>query len=147
MMRRVLATSAFVAAFLSASALGAQEPLVRLTLGEAVNLALQQNPTVRAKEFERQSVSANEITAGLRPNPTATFSGEQFTPGGSSGAAITQYTLSIGQPIELGGKRQRRVDSARAATRVTGYELADLQRQTVFQVKKFLLVSAGWPFS
>jgi len=135
-MRRILATSAFVAAFLSASALGAQEPLVRLTLGEAVNLALQQNPTVRAKEFERQSVSANEITAGLRPNPTATFSGEQFTPGGSSGAAITQYTLSIGQPIELGGKRQRRVDSARAATRVTGYELADLQRQTVFQVKK-----------
>jgi outer membrane protein TolC len=28
------------------------------------------------------------------------------------------------------------VDSARAATRVTGYELADLQRQTVFQVKR-----------
>jgi len=136
MMTRVLTTSAFVAAFLSASALGAQEPLVRLTLGEAVSLALRENPTVRAKEFERQSVSANEITAGLRPNPTATFSGEQFTPGGSSGAAITQYTLSIGQPIELGGKRQRRVDSAKAATRVTGYELADLQRQTVFQVKK-----------
>jgi len=135
-MTRVLTTSAFVAAFLSASALGAQEPLVRLTLGEAVSLALRENPTVRAKEFERQSVSANEITAGLRPNPTATFSGEQFTPGGSSGAAITQYTLSIGQPIELGGKRQRRVDSAKAATRVTGYELADLQRQTVFQVKK-----------
>jgi outer membrane protein, heavy metal efflux system len=136
MMTRVLATSAFVAAFLSASALGAQGPLAQLTLGEAVSLALRENPTVRAKEFERQSVSANEITAGLRPNPTAEFRGEQFTPGGSSGAAITQYTLSIGQPIELGGKRQRRVDSARAATRVTGYELADLRRQTVFQVKK-----------
>jgi cobalt-zinc-cadmium efflux system outer membrane protein len=136
MMTRVLAASALAAIFLSPSTLGAQAPLVRLTLGEAVSLALRENPSVRAKEFERQSVSANEITAGLRPNPTATFSGEQFTPGGSSGAAITQYTLSIGQPIELGGKRQRRVDSARAATRVTGYELADLQRQTVFQVKK-----------
>ena len=136
MLPRVLAVSAFVAACLSVSAAHSQEPLVRLSLDEAVSLALTENPTVRAKQFERQSVSANEITAGLRPNPTATFSGEQFTPGGSSGAAITQYTISIGQPIELGGKRQRRVDSARAATRVTGYELADLQRQTVFQVKK-----------
>ena len=137
MTMRVLTVSVCVAATcLCASAPGAQERLARLSLDEAVSLALQENPTVRAKEFERQSVRANEVTAGLRPNPTASFSGEQFTPGGSSGAAIPQYTLSIGQPIELGGKRQRRLDSARAATRVTGYELADLERQTVFQVKK-----------
>src|SRR5437762_11075454 len=138
MMMRVLIASTFVgaAAYLSVSALAAQEVLGKLTLNEAVSLALRENPTVRAKEFERQSVSANEITAGLRPNPTATFSGELFAPGGSNGAAVTQYTLSIGQPIELGGKRQRRVDSARAATRVTGSELADLRRQPVFQVKR-----------
>jgi outer membrane protein, heavy metal efflux system len=111
----------------------AQERLSRLSLDEAVRLALRENPTVRAKEFERQSVSANEITAGLRPNPTASFLAEQF---GGASAAQTQYTLSIGQPIELGGKRRRRIESARAATQVTGYELADLQRQTVFQVKK-----------
>jgi Cu/Ag efflux pump CusA len=70
---------------------------------------------------------------GLRPNPQVTFLAEQH-PAGS--AAIPQYTFSVGQPIELGGKRQRRVDSARAATQVTGYELADLKRQTVYQVKK-----------
>jgi len=112
----------------------AQEPLARLSLDEAVRLTVQANPTVRAKEFERQSVGANEITASLRPNPTASFLAEQF--GGATSASQTQYTLSIGQPIELGGKRGRRVESARAATRVTGYELADLQRRTVFQVKK-----------
>src|SRR5262249_20453144 len=32
--------------------------------------------------------------------------------------------------------RQRRLDSAKAATTVTGYELADLRRQVVAQVKK-----------
>ena len=112
----------------------AQERLTRLSLDEAVSLALRENPTVRAKEFERQSVGANEITAGLRPNPTASFLAEQF--GGGSSASQSQYTLSLGQPIELGGKRRRRVESARAATRVTGYELADLRRQTVLQVKK-----------
>jgi len=112
----------------------AQGPLTRLSLEEAVGLAAQANPTVRAKEFERQAVAAGEITAKLRPNPTATFLAEQF--GGASDASQTQYTFSVGQPLELGGKRQRRIDSARAATRVTGYELDDVRRQIIFQVKK-----------
>ena len=118
---------------LGAPPASAQEPIAKLTLAEALKLADTANPTVRAKEFEVQSVGANEITAALRPNPTANFLAEQF---GGGSAAQTQYTFNVGQPIELGGKRQRRVDSAKAATRVTGYELADLRRQLVFQVKK-----------
>jgi outer membrane protein, heavy metal efflux system len=112
----------------------AQEHISRLALDEAVRLATQANPTLRAKQFEYQGVAAGEITAGLRPNPTANFLAEQFA--GASDASQSQYTFSVGQPIELGGKRQRRIDSARAATRVTGHELSDVQRQLVFQVKK-----------
>jgi len=118
---------------LAAAPVAAQAPIARLTLAEAVSLANAVNPSVRAKEFELQAVGANEITAGLRPNPTATFLAEQF---GSGNVAVTQYTFSVGQPIELGGKRQRRIDSAKAQTRVTGHELTDLRRQIVFQVKK-----------
>src|SRR5207245_1265321 len=47
-----------------------------------------------------------------------------------------QYTFSLGQPIELGGKRARRLASARAASRVTAAELEDTRRQVVAQVKK-----------
>ena len=115
----------------------AQEAIRRLSLDEALALALRQNPTVRAKVAELRSVRASEITAGLRPNPTATYLAEQF---GGGSAALVQHTFSIGQPIELGGKRQRRLESARAATRVTGHELEDVRRQIVFQVKK-----AFWP--
>jgi len=111
----------------------AQAPISRLTLPEALSLADTANPTVRAKEFEVQAVGANEVTAALRPNPSANFLAEQF---GSGSVAVTQYTFNVGQPIELGGKRQRRIDSARAATKVTGFELADLKRQLIFQVKK-----------
>ena len=111
----------------------AQAPIAKVTLDEAVRLANLANPSVRAKEFEVQAVGANEITAGLRPNPTATFLAEQF---GSGNVAVTQYTFSVGQPIELGGKRQRRIDSAKAQTKVTGYELTDLRRQLVLQVKR-----------
>jgi cobalt-zinc-cadmium efflux system outer membrane protein len=112
---------------------GAQAALGRLTLEDAVALAARANPVLRAKQFELQAVGANEITAGLRPNPTATYLAEQF---GGGSAALVQHTFSIGQPIELGGKRQRRLESARAATRVSGHEFEDVRRQVVFQVKK-----------
>jgi len=117
----------------SPSAAQAPPPVTKLSLEEAVSLARASNPTIRAKEDEVQAVGANEVTAGLRPNPTATFLAEQF---GSGNVAVTQYTFNVGQPIELGGKRQRRIDSAKAATRVTDYELTDVRRQVVFLVKK-----------
>src|SRR5438094_7757251 len=116
------------------AAVHAQERLSSLTLDQALRLASETNPNVRAKEFELKAVGAGEITAGLRPNPTANFLAEQF--GGASSASQTQYTINIGQPIELGGKRQRRIDSATAQTKVTTHELADLRRQIDFQVKK-----------
>src|SRR2546422_137312 len=105
------------------AAVHAQERLSSLTLEQALRLASETNPNVRAKEFELKAVGASEITAGLRPNPTANFLAEQF--GGASSASQTQYTINIGQPIELGGKRQRRIDSATAQTKVTTHELAD----------------------
>src|SRR6266568_1879059 len=116
------------------AAVHAQERLSSLSLEQALRLASETNPNVRAKEFELKAVGAGEITAGLRPNPTANFLAEQF--GGASSASQTQYTINIGQPIELGGKRQRRIDSATAQTKVTTHELADLRRQIDFQVKK-----------
>jgi cobalt-zinc-cadmium efflux system outer membrane protein len=111
----------------------AQEALTRLSLPDALELAMRQNPTLRAQQFALQSTKAGEVTAALRPNPTMTFLGEQF--GGASSASQVQYTVNIGQPIELGGKRQRRIESARAATQVSGYQLEDVRRQTTLQVK------------
>ncbi len=122
-----------LALVLDVGAAAAQDRMTRLTVQEALELAMQANPALRAKQFEYQAVGAGEITAGLRPNPSANFLAEQF---GGGSASQTQYTVTVGQPIELGGKRQRRLESARAATRVTGHELDDARRQVAFQVKK-----------
>jgi cobalt-zinc-cadmium efflux system outer membrane protein len=111
---------------------GAQTPAPRVTLDEAVALAVRENRTLRAKQFEYQATRANEITAGLRPNPVASYTADHL----GSRNVDQEYAVSVGQPIELGGKRQRRLDSARAATRVTEFELADTQRQVVAQVKR-----------
>ena len=47
-----------------------------------------------------------------------------------------KHTVSVGQTIETGGKRRRRLESAQAATAVTTQELFDIRRQVVLQVKK-----------
>ncbi len=109
----------------------AQGPLTRVLLDDAIQLALRQSPTVRAKEAEVQQSKAAETTAALIPNPTGSFAAEQL----GSGNVDPQYTIAVGQPIELGGKRQRRIDAAQAATRVTGHQLNDVRRQTILSVK------------
>jgi cobalt-zinc-cadmium efflux system outer membrane protein len=111
---------------------GAQTPGAGVTLDEAVALALRENRSLRAKQFEYQATRAGEVTAGLRPNPVGTYSSDHL----GARNVDREYAVSVGQPIELGGKRARRLDSARAATRVSELELADVQRQIVAQVKR-----------
>ena len=109
----------------------AQERLERLTLDDAVGAAIRHNATLGAKRAELEAIRANEITAALRPNPTASYSAEQL----ANSSTEPQYTVILAQPIETGGKRQRRIESARAATRTTGHELSDVRRLVVAQVK------------
>ncbi len=131
-MRWIVVLLACLAVTLTVTAAAAQESLKRVSLEDALQLALRQNPTLRAQQAALASTKAGEITAGLRPNPTMNFLAEQF---GGGAASQTQYTVNVGQPIELGGKRQRRVDSARAAIQVASYQLEDVRRQTILQVK------------
>ena len=91
-MVRMIAVTCCLALLSAPARASAQAPVAKLTLAEALSLADTANPTVRAKEFEVQSVGANEVTAGLRPNPTANFLAEQF---GSGSVAVTQYTFSV----------------------------------------------------
>lgn len=111
----------------------AQEALTRVSVDDALQLALRQNPTLRAQQFALAATKAGQITAALRPNPTINVLAEQLKPGQAQQEG--QYTVNVGQPLELGGKRQRRMESARATTRVAGYQLEDVRRQIVLQVK------------
>jgi outer membrane protein, heavy metal efflux system len=132
-MVRQLFVSVFV--FTAVSPVGpamAQAQLTRLTLDDAVAAAVANNAQLRAKAAEVGSVRANEITAGLIPNPQASYSATQL----GSRNQDQQHTVTIGQTLETGGKRRRRVESAQAATTVTQQELFDVRRQVVLQVKK-----------
>lgn len=109
---------------------GPQHPL---TLEEALRLTLSNNLVLQAKERELSAVQSNEVTAGLIPNPTLSPGvSNAFTPN----LGPPQYQVTIAQPIELSGKRQRRIESAQAGSRITGYDLEDLRRVLTFQVKQ-----------
>lgn len=104
---------------------------VRITLDEAVRMALQHNHNLMAIRTTIEQSRAQEITAGLRPNPVLSGSWQSpslFTPEGAS-----QVGLSLSQDFEL-GKRGRRIQAARDATDVTRSQVGDSERALVFQV-------------
>ena len=109
--------------FLGPAASIAADQIRNLTLAQALALAEQQNPTLQAQAQSIESIRANEISAGLRPNPT--FQND-----------TTSATLGIYQEIEIGGKRRRRIESARLATSISRTDFADARRALVFNVRQ-----------
>lgn len=94
-----------------------------LTLGEAVHRALRFSPAVRAAEIEIDAKRAENLQAGLRPNPG--LGGEVQNVGQDEQQAI----LELSQVIELGGKRVSRVRAAELGVGVAAwdYEAARLK--------------------
>ncbi|MBK7381071.1 MAG: TolC family protein [Ignavibacteriales bacterium] len=84
-----------------------------ITLQEAVDSALINNPNLKAFEYEISSLEKIKTQAGLSPNPEANFEAEDFLGGKElSGITGSQYTLSGSQLFELGGKRSSRINLA-----------------------------------
>ena len=104
---------------------------VRITLDDAVRMALQHNHNLMATRTAIEQSRAQEITAGLRPNPVLSGSWQSpslFTPEGTS-----QVGLGLSNDFEL-GKRGRRIQAARDATDVTRSQVGDSERGLAFQV-------------
>jgi outer membrane protein, heavy metal efflux system len=111
-----------------------------LTLEEATRLALEHNQSLRAQRLAIDQAKANEITAGLKPNPVYTNLNEDFpflSPDYLSLDNLRtnqEFTNSVTYTIERGGKRLKRVQVAQDTTDVTAKTVADNERQLRFQV-------------
>jgi outer membrane protein, heavy metal efflux system len=73
------------------------------------------NPTIAAARLQKPVDLAGVAVAGERPNPDVTYEAEKETPRQAIGATL---------PIELGGKRSRRIDVAKATVAVGEAALA-----------------------
>lgn len=113
---------------------------VRISLDQAIQLALQHNHNLLAARTTVQQSEAEEITANLRPNPV--LSGDaQFLPifqpdkfSADFMNTTAQFDLGIGYLFERGRKRQHRLQAAKDVTEQTRLTVADNERSLTFLV-------------
>lgn len=124
---------------LTSSAEGQTQGPVRITLDEAIQMALQHNHNMLAARTTIQQSQAEEITANLRPNPFL-FADWEYLPLTKS-SQNTQYLhdsteadLGLGYLIERGKKRQHRLQAAKDITAQTISLVADNERGLSFSV-------------
>jgi cobalt-zinc-cadmium efflux system outer membrane protein len=114
----------------------AQTTTPPLTMQQAVQMALDHNPSLISARQNVSATKAEEITAGLRQNPGFTFSGSDVSLPASNPASPYSYSANVSRLFERGQKRQWRLDIARDTTAVTQSQYGDTERQTVLQVKE-----------
>jgi cobalt-zinc-cadmium efflux system outer membrane protein len=144
-------TAFAVAGFLATPAAFAQAANgpVRITLDEAIQMALQHNHNIIAARTTIDQSLDLEVTANLRPNPSI-FTDWEYLPLGSpakqnpglyDGVSTPEYLknntegdLGLSYLIERGHKRQARYQAAKDITEQTRSLVADNERGLSFQV-------------
>jgi len=112
---------------LSAPAAAQPVPADSLTLQAAMDRAMSANPTIAAARMRRAVNVAGVAVAGERLNPEGTVEIEKETPKQSFGFAM---------PLELGGKRAKRIALSEATVRAGEMELAVIIAQTRNDVRR-----------
>jgi cobalt-zinc-cadmium efflux system outer membrane protein len=118
----------------------------RITLDDALDLALKHNHSLQAARTTILQNQAQEITANLRPNPVALVDEQYmpfFSPSAFTADYINQsavYDLGLSYLIERGKKRQHRLEAAKDQTAVTSATVDDNARALTFNVaSQFIL--------
>lgn len=113
---------------------------VKISLDDAIQMALAHNHTLAAARTTIDQNLAQETTANLRPNPVL-MGDAQFLPifnwnmwGENYIDQDAQFDLGISYLFERGKKRQHRLAAAKDATAVTRSTVADNERTLTFQV-------------
>lgn len=104
-----------------------------VSLAEALRQGLETSPRVGQAKAKADAAEGRARQAGVSPNPELSLEVENFAGSGAfQGLRSTETTLALSQRIELGGKRNARVEVARAERDFAflSYKsaLADLER-------------------
>jgi len=100
-----------------------------LALSQAISLVLARSLELRSYAWDIRAADARQVQAGLRPNPELGVSLEEFGgKGDRDGFDGLETIVAITQPLELGGKRDKRTKVAAVEKQVVqwDYEVARL---------------------
>lgn len=112
---------------------------IRITLDQAVQLALAHNHALQAARTTIAQAKDAEVTANLRPNPTlgVDYIGLPLRPSQFNWNNITnttEFDTGLSYLFERGKKRQNRLQNAQDQTAVTKSTVADNERTLTFNV-------------
>lgn len=122
-------------------ALSAQSaPPGPVTMGQAVQEALEKNLGLLAEKYNLSIADARIVTARLRPNPVFSFGadyqdwlGTGFTPTKGVGPAEVNFRTDF--LLERGGKRKSRIEVAEGARGVAELQLLNSTRTLLLEVE------------
>ncbi len=123
-----------------AAAQASPKPEVRITLEQAEQMALAHNRTLQADLTLISQSKANEITAGLRPNPvfdTDALFIPFFSPKNLNSDTLnntSEFDAGVSYDFQLYGKRKARMSAAHAATTVTRSLVSNDERRLRYDV-------------
>ncbi len=109
------------------------QPPKKLSLRDALDLANQRNLELAAARERRAVSQAGVRIARQLPNPTATFGAARDVP---------HETLFFDQPLEIGGRRQRRIELAQQTAGLTELEIEALTREVRQRVREAFYAAA-----
>jgi len=138
-----LAAYAMPAAAQERELLSLEEALSRSGLSEGA-AETQSNPRIVGPRADTEAAQALVGQARLRPNPEVSFEVENIAGSGAfSGLSATEYTLSVGQRLELGGKRGARVQAAEAQAQLANVRADLAEAELGFLVRERYVVAAA----
>lgn len=108
------------------------DPLQGASSSDIVRRALSSNSELAATRLEVARARARLRQAGLRPNPTVDFESTTGRFTGSKGESETSIGFAL--PLEVGGRRARRIDLARAEFEAAEADVSDRERRLVGEV-------------
>ena len=109
------------------------DPVQGASANEIVRRALAANGELAAARLEIERARARLRQAGLRPNPTIDV--EQSTGRLTGSPGEGEVSVGVAVPIELGGKRRRRIEFAQAELEASEAEVADRERRLTNEVR------------
>src|SRR5262249_11427036 len=117
-------------------------PATRVSMAQAVRLALDHNHQLQGQRLAVDMSRADQITPALKANPVLTsvnadfpvFSPSQLT--WNNLTTNQTFVESLSYLFERGGKRQKRTQVAQDTTAVAAQTAADAERQLTFETQQ-----------
>lgn len=106
-----------------------------LTLEDAVEIAINNNPLIKSKKHNMGTYEGRVRQAGLLPNPEIEFFTQEM-PTNNIGFDQSQNSIALFQKLETGGKRRLRVKAAEKEKKVMEMDLQTTTADITAKVKK-----------